>query len=220
MVIRLILVIVALCVGVFVLFFFYAKDAVGEKTRFAVFNPAMNDAQTVEVQQRIDEQLIRKKGGKQISSTQLIYDNGAVIVAFPVPDDVQGADSICDYGYFCVWENRDFTGKKLSLLSKAGSPPVNLSDYNMSKQVSSWQHNNKIHTVKIFGVDGPGAIGNMMMSNIKEVGLGKGCCPFSFPEKAIVSAMVTELYSQNELVEQSDKMVSVAFSPMFVLFAQ
>jgi hypothetical protein len=132
MVIRLILVIVALCVGVFVLFFFYAKDAVGEKTRFAVFNPAMNDAQTVEVQ----------------------------------------------------------------------------------------QHNNKIHTVKIFGVDGPGAIGNMMMSNIKEVGLGRGCCPFSFPEKAIVSAMVTELYSQNELVEQSDRMVSVAFSPMFILFAQ
>ena len=220
MIIRLILVIGGLCIAIFVLFFFYAKDAVGEKSRFAVFNPPMNAAQTVEVQQRIDEQLMRKKGGEQISSTQLIYDNGAVIVTFPVPGDVQGSDGICDYGYFCVWENRDYTGKKLSLLSKAANGPVNLSDYNMSKQVSSWQHNNKNHTVKIFGVDGPGAIGNMMMSNIKEVGLGRGCCPFSFPEKAIVSAMVTELYSQNELVEQSDKMVSVAFSPMFVLFAQ
>ena len=220
MVIRLILVIAALCIGVALLFFFYAKEAVDEKNRFAVFNPAMSAAQTIEVQQRIDEQLIRRKGGKQISSTQLIYDNGAVIVAFPVPGDVRWSDSLCDYGYFCVWENRDFTGKKLSLLSKAANPPVNLSDYNMSQQVSSWQHNNKTHTVKIFGVDGPGAIGNMMMSNIKEVRLGRGCCPFSFPEKAVVPAMVTELYSANELVEHSDKMVSVAFSPMFILFAQ
>ncbi|MBF4560157.1 peptidase inhibitor family I36 protein [Pseudomonas sp. p50] len=220
MVIRLILVIFALCVGVFVLFFFYAKDAVGEKSRFAVINPPMNAAQTVAVQQRIDEQLIRKGGGEQISSTQLVYENGAVIVAFPVPGDVQGSDGICDYGYFCVWENRDYTGKKLSVLSKAANRPINLSDYNMSKQVSSWQHNNRVHTVKIFGVDGPDAIGNMMMSNIKEVGLGRGCCPFSFPEKAVTPVQVTELYSQNELIEQSDRMVSVAFSPMFILFAQ
>jgi hypothetical protein len=124
MIIRLILVIGGLCIAIFVLFFFYAKDVVGEKSRFAVFNPPMNSAQTVEVQQRIDEQLMRKKGGEQISSTQLIYGNGAVIVTFPVPGDVQGSDGVCDYGYFCVWENRDYTGKKLSLLSKAANGPV------------------------------------------------------------------------------------------------
>ena len=90
----------------------------------------------------------------------------------------------------------------------------------MSRQVSSWQQNNEAHTVKVFGVDGQGAKGNMMMSNIKEIIVGRGCCPFSIPEQVSPSGKWTEIYGQSRLVEQNDRMVSVAFSPLFILFVQ
>lgn len=86
--------------------------------------------------------------------------------------------------------------------------------------VGSWQHHNKVHTVKVFGVDGPDARGNVMMSNLKEVGLGKGCCPFSIPEQVSPTGAWTEIYAQNRLVEHNDRMVSIALGPMFFLFAQ
>ncbi|MCK1791560.1 peptidase inhibitor family I36 protein [Pseudomonas violetae] len=219
MVIRLFLVIAALCVAVFTLYFFAMQSTPGT-TRYAVFKPDMSAAQSAQVQQLIDEQLIRKAGGRQVSPIQVVYDEGAVVVTFPIPGENHQSDGICDFGYLCLWENPGFTGRKLSLLSKPSSRPVNLTDYNFGKQVSSWQHNNKIHTVKIFGIDGPGAIGNMMMSNIKEVRLGRGCCPFSIPEKASASGVWTEVHGQDRLAPYDDRIVSIAFSPMFVLFAQ
>jgi len=219
MIIRLFLVFAALCVAVFALYF-YALQSTPGTTRYAVFKPDMTAAQSAQVQQMIDEQLIRKAGGRQVSPIQVVYDDGAIVVTFPIPGENHRSDGICDYGYFCVWENPGFTGRKLSLLSKPSSRPVNLTDYNLGKQVSSWQHNNKNHSVKVFGVDGPGAIGNMMMSNIKEVGLGRGCCPYSIPEKASASDAWTEVYSQDRLAAFDDRIVSVAFSPMFILFAQ
>ncbi|MHC8318191.1 peptidase inhibitor family I36 protein [Pseudomonas sp. LB3P31] len=219
MIIRLFIVIAALCVAVFALYF-YAMQVTPGTTRYAVFNPFMTSSQTAQVQLQIDEQLIRKPGGRQVGPIQVVYDNGAVVVTFPVPGEHQRSDGICDYGYFCVWENPGFTGRKLSLLSKPDNRPVNLIDYNLNRQVSSWQHNNKNSTVKVFGIDGPSAIGNMTMSNLKEVKLGRGCCPFSIPEKASASGVWTEVYGQDRLAEFNDRMVSVAFSPMFVMFAQ
>jgi hypothetical protein len=219
MIIRLFLVVVALCAAVFGLYFFVLQSTPAT-IRYAVFKPGMSAAQTVQVQQLIDEQLIRKAGGTQVSPIQVVYDDGAVVVTFPVPGEKRRSHGLCDYGYFCVWENPGYTGRKLSVLSKPTSRPVNLSDYNLSKQVSSWQHNNRNHTVKVFGVDGPSAVGNMMMSNIKEVRLGRGCCPFSIPEKAAASGVWTEVYGQEQLAIYDDKIVSIAFSPMFVMFAQ
>ncbi|VVN98390.1 peptidase inhibitor family I36 protein [Pseudomonas fluorescens] len=210
----------ALCLGMGALFFFYANQATGKQSRYAVFNPAMTVEQAAEIQRQIDQQLSRKSAGRQVSTTQVAYDHGAAVMTFPVPGDANPTDPICDYGYFCVWEGWDYTGRKLSLTSTPASRPVNLADYNMSRQVSSWQHNNKAYAVKVFGVDGPGAQGNLMMSNIKEVVLGRGCCPFSIPERASIPGTWTEIYAQSRLVEQNDRMVSVAFSPLFMLFAQ
>ena len=67
---------------------------------------------------------------------------------------------------------------------------------------------------------GTGAKGNMVMSNIKEIVLGRGCCPFSIPEQASTKGTWSELNAQSRLVEHNDRMVSVAFSPLFILVAQ
>ncbi|WP_205896191.1 peptidase inhibitor family I36 protein [Pseudomonas umsongensis] len=208
---------VALCLGVGALFF-SAKQATVERSPYALFEPGMTTEQKVMVQRQIERQLSRKSGGKQISTTQVVYDNGAAVVTFPVPGDAGQSDRNCDYGYVCFWTASDFAGRKLSLLSTAKNGPVNLSDYDMSAQVFSWQHNNKTGTVKIFGVDGPGAKGNMVMSNIREVILGKGCCPFSVPEDARVVGTWTEINAQSRLTE-NNRIMSIAFAPMFMLFA-
>jgi len=210
----------ALCLGMGALFYFYANQASGKQSRYAVFNPAMTSGQAAHIQLQIDQQLSRKPSGRQVSTTQVVYDHGAVVMTFPVPGEASPTDPICDYGYFCVWGGWDYTGRKLSVASTPASHPIDLADYDMSRQVSSWQHNNKVHTVKVFGVDGPGAKGNMMMSNIKEVVLGRGCCPFSIPEQVSSKGTWTEIYAQSRLVEQNDRMVSVAFSPLFILFAR
>ncbi|ANJ57860.1 peptidase inhibitor family I36 protein [Pseudomonas silesiensis] len=211
---------IALCLGLGALFYFYANQASGKQSGYALFIPAMTAEQTAAIQLQIDQQLSRKPAGRQVSATQVVYDNGAVVMTFPVPGDANPTDPVCDYGYFCVWDGWDYTGRKLSLASTPVSRPVNLADYNMSHQVSSWQHNNKAHAVKVFGVDGPGAKGNMVMSNIKEIVLGRGCCPFSIPEQASTKGTWTELNAQSRLVEHNDRIVSVAFSPLFILVAQ
>ncbi|GAB6407688.1 peptidase inhibitor family I36 protein [Pseudomonas sp. MHK4] len=210
---------VALCLGIGVLFF-SAKLATVKRSPYALFEPPMTAGQKVKVQQQIDRQLIRKSGGHLVSATQVTYDNAAVVLTFPVPGDTGQSDRTCDYGYVCFWSATDYAGRKLSLLSTAKSRPVNLSDYGMSAQVASWQHNNKAHSVKIFGVDGPGARGNMVMSNIREVILGKGCCPFSLPEDVRIIDTWTEINAQSRLTEHNAQVVSIAFAPMFMLFAQ
>ena len=210
---------VALCLGVGALFF-SAKQATVERSPYALFEPHMTVGQNAEVQQQIDRQLLSPSGGHQVSSTQVIYDNGAVVLTFPVPGDEGQSDRACDYGYVCLWSAADFAGRKLSLLSTSKSRPVNLSDYGMSAQVASWQHNNKAHSVKIFGVDGPGARGNMVMSNIREVILGKGCCPFSIPEDIRIIDTWTEITAQRRLTGHNARIVSIAFAPMSMLFAQ
>lgn len=57
----------------------------------------------------------------------------------------------------CFWTASDFCRQETVIAQYGENGPVNLSDYDMSAQVFSWQHNNKTGTVKIFGVDGPGA---------------------------------------------------------------
>ncbi|EJN26352.1 hypothetical protein PMI35_03848 [Pseudomonas sp. GM78] len=211
--------VVAICLGIGALFF-SAKQATLKRSPYALFEPPMTIEQKALVQRQIDRQLISKSGGHQVSATQVTYDEGAVVLAFPVPGDAGQSDRTCDYGYICLWSAADFAGRKLSLLSSAKSRPVDLSDYGMSAEVSSWQHNNKAGSVKIFGVDGPGARGNMVMSNIREVILVKGCCPFSIPEDTRVIDTWTEINSQSRLTGNNDRIMSIAFAPMFMLFAQ
>jgi hypothetical protein len=210
---------VTLCLGIGALFF-SAKQATVQRSPYALFEPGMTTEQKVMVQRQIDRQLRRKPGGLQISPTQVMYDEGAAVLTFPVPGEAGQSDRRCDYGYVCLWTAADFAGTKLSLQSTAKSRPVDLSDYDMSAQIFSWQHNNKSGSVKIFGVDGPGARGNMVMSNIREVVLGKGCCPYSIPEDSRIVGTWTEINAQNRLAENNARIMSIAFAPMFMLFAQ
>ncbi|VVN05690.1 hypothetical protein PS659_03589 [Pseudomonas fluorescens] len=135
-------------------------------------------------------------------------------MTFPPKDSAQ-PDSTCDYGYFCVWEHPYYTGRKLSLRSKQEYSPVNLADYDMSLQVSSWKYNNKAYASIVYGVDRRDGVGIIKTSTLKEIGIGDECCPFSAPEKAEPSGGWTEIYSIDHLQSSGDKIVSILVSPLF-----
>jgi hypothetical protein len=65
------------------------------------------------LQARIDMQLNRYPGGKQISANQISYDGGAVVLSFAVPGQVLA--STCPTGYVCLYKGRSFSGDHLDL---------------------------------------------------------------------------------------------------------
>ena len=196
-----------------VLFFNGEQESVGQ-SKYTLFNPSMTDLQKDEVQQQIDQQLARKAGARQVSATQVVYGDGAVVMTF-LPKDSTQPDSTCDYGYFCVWEHPFYTGRKVSLRSKREYSPVNLADYNMSLQVSSWKYNNKAYASTVFGVDGRDGAGKIVTSTLKEIGIGDECCPFSTPEKSEPSQAWTEIYAIDHLQSAGDRIVSIKISTLF-----
>ncbi|CAI8887199.1 peptidase inhibitor family I36 protein [Pseudomonas sp. IT-P171] len=200
------------CVGL--AFFFYAKPDAEELGKYALFNPEMTAEQKADVQQQIDQQLRRKTGGQQVSSTQVAYEKGAVVMTFPVSGAEQ-KDTNCAYGYFCVWTAWDFGGTKLALQSTPSNSPVNLSDYNMSQQVSSWKYNNQRYSVIVYGVEGPGGQGKVMTCTLKDFHYENECCPLGIPEKTEPVGGWIEIYSESRLIPKNDTMISVVFRPMF-----
>jgi hypothetical protein len=189
------------------------QESVGQST-YTLFNPTMTELQKGEVQQQIDQQLARKAGARQVSTTQVVYGDGAVVMTFPPKDSVQ-PESTCDYGYFCVWEHPYYTGRKVSLRSKQEFSPFNLADYNMSLQVSSWKYNNKAYASIVYGVNRRDGVGVIETSTLKEIGIGDECCPFSVPEKTDPSAAWTEIYAIDHLQSRGDKIVSIKVSTLF-----
>lgn len=189
------------------------QESVGQST-YTLFNPTMTELQKGEVQQQIDQQLARKAGARQVSTTQVVYGDGAVVMTFPPKDSVQ-PENTCDYGYFCVWEHPYYTGRKVSLRSKQEFSPFNLADYDMSLQVSSWKYNNKAYASIVYGVNRKDGVGVIETSTLKEIGIGDECCPFSAPEKTDPSAAWTEIYAIDHLQSQGDKIVSIKVSTLF-----
>jgi hypothetical protein len=63
--------------------------------------------------QQIAEQLQRAPGGVVINDHQISYDNGAVIVTVETDGmSVQGDASECPQGWFCVWSESSYSGKR------------------------------------------------------------------------------------------------------------
>ena len=178
--------------------------------KYALFNPALTEEQRVLVQQQMDLLLAKKEGGTQVSSTQIVYDDGAIVITYPVPGVVSDPQTTCDYGYFCVWEHPNYVGRKVSVLSSSNST-VNLADYNMSHQVSSWKYNYRRYAKIVYGVDGANGQGKVMTSTLKEIGNGDECCPFSISEKP---EAWTERYFIAHLEEFGDRIVSIKVAPL------
>lgn len=202
----------ALCACVGTALFFYTKRGLGEQSEYVLFNPVMTAEQKNDVQQQIDQQLSRRPQGQQVSSTQVAYDQGAVVITFPVPGDANKNDQSCGYGYFCVWEHPNYLGRKVAVISDPHKNPVNLADYNMSLQVSSWKYNNKAYATIVYGVDGANGRGKVMTTTLKEIDPGQECCPFNIPEK---TKDWTEIYSVRHLEGYGDRIVSIKVSPLF-----
>ncbi|MBV7553952.1 peptidase inhibitor family I36 protein [Pseudomonas sp. PDM28] len=189
------------------------QESVGQ-SKYTLLNPSLTELQKDEVQQQIDQQLARKAGTRQVSATQVVYGEGAVVMTF-LPKDSAQPDNTCDYGYFCVWEHPYYTGRKVSVRSKQEQSPVNLADYDMSLQVSSWKYNNKPYASIVYGVSSRDGKGQILTSTLKEIGIGDECCPFSVPEKTEASGAWTEIYSIDHLQSQGDKIVSISISTLF-----
>jgi hypothetical protein len=190
--------------------YLYTGGKSNHQGKYVVFNPPLDDVQKAVVQQQMDQQLAKKNGGTKVSSTQLVYDNGAVVVTFPAPGVASDVLTTCDFGYFCVWEHPDYIGRKVSVLSSSNGP-VNLADYDMSHQVSSWKYNYRPYAKIVYGVDGADGRGKIMTSTLKEIGNGGECCPFNIPEK---TAAWTERYFIAHLGEFGDRIVSILVVPL------
>jgi hypothetical protein len=173
-----------------------------------LFEPSITQAQKTDIQQQINEQLQRKNGGKQISSTQIAYNGGNAVITFAVPT---APNTTCDFGYVCFWENINYLGKKLSLRSTPERRTENLAQYDMSNKISSWKHNNNFFYVAIAGADQPNQRGKMVMTNEDQSSLGSTCCPFSVGESDQKAPKPEFVFQQS--VRYNDAMQSVGFYP-------
>ncbi|MFS2202707.1 peptidase inhibitor family I36 protein [Pseudomonas sp. Pseusp3] len=199
----------ALCVGIGAVYFFNLKQ--DRDIKYTLFNPTLSQEQKTLVQQQMDLQMARKEGGKQVSSTQIAYDEGAIVITFPVPGVTGELHTTCDYRYFCVWDAWYYSGSKVSL-QVLPSGVVDLPAY-MARQVSSWKYNNDRYKTVVYGVDGSNGVGKIMTSTLAEIGIGDECCPFGNREQ---KDGWTEIYEQAELHgQQNDSVTSIRFSPLF-----
>lgn len=159
--------------------FVYAARQPAPLAQYTLFAPPMTEEQKIEIQKDIDAQLLRKEGGRQISSTQIAYENGNAVITFPVSGESNTPNTTCDFGYACFWEHVRYGGLKLALRSTPTSHVENLEQYNMSNKISSWKHNNNIFYVALAGASQINLGGTMVLANTWDRDIGGECCPFS-----------------------------------------
>ncbi|TMQ99257.1 hypothetical protein ETD83_18060 [Actinomadura soli] len=99
------------------------------------------------VQAQIDQQLRTYPGGVQTGADEVSYKGGSVIVTFP---SATNAANPCTAGWYCFYQHKDFTGRKLSFRDCGGNQ--SLTDYGFGNQTSSWDNTTK-HTVEVYDRD-------------------------------------------------------------------
>ena len=179
--------------------------------QYTLYSPSLTKVQRTQIQKKIDAQMLRKKGGLQVSSTQIVYDDGNAVITFPVPGKSDSPNTTCDFGYVCFWENNNYLGKKLALISTPTKRTENLAQYDMSQKISSWKHTNNIFHVAIAGASQVNLGGIMVMANTYDRDIGSECCPFSIQSRT-EKAPPPELIFMSSLF-YDNRMVSVGFYP-------
>jgi hypothetical protein len=117
------------------------------------------------LQKRIDA-TVAKTGGRQTGIDEISWDNGAVVMTFPMPAGVESLAARtmtaaatrynygCPYGgtdrWFCLYENRDFNGLRPSDTVAGNGRRLRFKDggyqalhrYDFDNKTSSWLNNN------------------------------------------------------------------------------
>lgn len=89
------------------------------------------------LQQQIDQQSRLTPGGTQISSNQIAWRNGTVIMTFSQGGVGTLAASDCPAGWFCFWQDADFLNRRLQFLDCGQQ---DLADYGFRNQTTSWRN--------------------------------------------------------------------------------
>ncbi|QFU88304.1 hypothetical protein [Amycolatopsis sp. YIM 10] len=107
------------------------------------------------VQAEIATVLEKTAGGVQISPNQVAWRDGKVILTIPLPGEptarvagepvVSLATKNCAYTWTCLYEHRDYGGRRLSFQECGGIQ--DLSDYDFSDKTTSY-HNNQTSGTK------------------------------------------------------------------------
>ncbi|MGW0232865.1 peptidase inhibitor family I36 protein [Streptomyces sp. NPDC002996] len=109
----------------------------------------LSKSEVADLQKQIDEQMAATPGGKQIGVNQVSWRDGNAVMTWPLPgekkaravDEPIGAlgSPNCSYAWTCLYEHRDFDGRRLTWSDCAF---VNLANWSFNDKTSSW-HNNQ-----------------------------------------------------------------------------
>lgn len=152
-----------------------ASEDPGMSNPLVSTTPASAPTSMAAVQAEVNHQLGRTKGGSQVASNVVSYDNGKVRVVFPLPGsdnlarDAVGPSPVtggnqtgvapdalfydhgCPYGYFtkwsCFYQDANFGGTKLEF--KDCDYEQYLSNYGFGDKTSSWVNTKNYATVVV-----------------------------------------------------------------------
>jgi len=106
--------------------------------------------QAIRLQAEIDRQLQLSPGGTQISHNQIAWRDGHVVMTF-LTDSKSIFGPRCPSGQFCVFEDRDWGGRRMLQFSDCNPSGrfVDLAWYGFNDETSSW-HNRSAALVDVY----------------------------------------------------------------------
>lgn len=125
----------------------------------------LSTSEVAGLQKQIDALLAKTTGGEQIGVNQVSWRGGKTVMTFPLPGQKQARainESVgtlgspnCSKYYTCLYEHRDFGGRRLSWQDCAFH---DLSDFNFNDKTSSYHNNQSNGTeTKVANWQNPGA---------------------------------------------------------------
>jgi hypothetical protein len=95
--------------------------------------------------------VIAAHGGKQISATQVAWQDGAVVLDVATPGIGLAAVEGCADNAYCFYQHQNFGGRKLTFRDcTAAGLRQNLYDYGFGNQTTSWVVNKSLRLVDVF----------------------------------------------------------------------
>jgi hypothetical protein len=96
------------------------------------------------LQDQIDHQLAVTQGGVQTAPNQVSYQDGHVVVTFPMPGsaralDIEGCPEGLSVKWYCFYEDPDFKGRRLQFNDcSPGGVTQYFSNFDFAARTSSW----------------------------------------------------------------------------------
>jgi hypothetical protein len=150
-----------------------AADSVGADAlqRFAL--PAQ---QAAKLQQQIDDTLRQAPGGVQVSQNEIAWNDGTVVLAFPLPGQekaplssnavnaqADGHVEGCPYGdlarWYCFYEHSYWGGRRLQF---SGCGRYDFDPYGFRDQTSSWVNTKLFTNIYVWNYTGSGSSSSVL----------------------------------------------------------